>query len=212
MPVGYWIVNVISDQACEFSSARAPSLRLFVLLRRSENHSSPCRRELICVCVWCSQRVDWHKWISPRVCAPGSTSCPKPVPCDDRRHFCGQRRRDQHNLCPRWQIHEPYSSPRGVCAALVVDRDSPVEMGDKIDQQQFRSVVAASAITGISTLVFALYAANIGCKVLQATKVTKYIAVTTASQKTVVTGCRSGKKKGGLCHRLRSLTLAHCYR
>ena len=54
MPVGYWIVNVISDQALRIFLGEHHHCDCCVAPPFREPLFTPCRREFICVCVWCS--------------------------------------------------------------------------------------------------------------------------------------------------------------
>ena len=159
MPVGFWIVNVISDQALRIFLGVSTIIATVVLLRRSENHTSHPAIENSFAFASGVLNV-----------SIGTNGSPLVFALEGRRLTPNQFRA---TIAVIFAVSAVVTSTifaldgrytnrillLAVCAlpSWLIGTLTGRNVADKIDQQQFRSVVLVLlAITGISTLVFAL--------------------------------------------------------
>ena len=159
MPVGYWIVNVISDQALRIFLGVSTIIATVVLLRRSENHTSHPAVE--------SSFAFASGVLNVSI---GTNGSPLVFALQGRRLTPNQFRATIAVIFAVsavvtgtiFAFDGRYSSHillLAVCAlpSWLIGTLTGRNVADKINQQQFRSVVLVLlAITGISTLAFAL--------------------------------------------------------
>lgn len=159
MPVGYWIVNIISDQALRIFLGVSTIIATVVLLRRSENHTSHPAVE--------SSFAFASGVLNVSI---GTNGSPLVFALQGRRLTPNQFRATIAVIfaisavvtSTIFALDGRYTSRillLAVCAlpSWLIGTLTGRNVAEKIDQQQFRSVVLVLlAITGISTLVFAL--------------------------------------------------------
>ena len=159
MPVGYWIVNVISDQALRIFLGVSTIIATVVLLRRSENHTSHPAIENSFAFASGVLNVSIGTNGSPLVFALQGRRL---TPNEFRATIAVIFAVSAVVTSTIFALDGRYTNRillLAVCAlpSWLIGTLTGRNVADKIDQQQFRSVVLVLlAITGISTLVFAL--------------------------------------------------------
>ena len=159
MPVGYWIVNVISDQALRIFLGVSTIIATVVLLRRSENHTSHPAVESSFAFASGVLNVSIGTNGSPLVFALQGRRL---TPNEFRATIAVIFAVSAVVTSTIFALDGRYTSRillLALCAmpSWLIGTLTGRNVADKIDQQQFRSVVLVLlAITGISTLVFAL--------------------------------------------------------
>ena len=159
MPVGYWIVNVISDQALRIFLGVSTLIATVVLLRRSENHTSRSAVESTFAFASGVLNVSIGTNGSPLVFAlQGRRLTPDQFRATIAVIFAvsaavtGTIFALDGRYTDRIFLLAVIALPSWFIGTLIGG-----SVASKIDQRQFRSVVLVLlAITGISTLVFAL--------------------------------------------------------
>ena len=159
MPVGFWIVNVISDQALRIFLGVSTIIATVVLLRRSENHTSHPAIENSFAFASGVLNVSIGTNGSPLVFALQGRRL---TPNEFRATIAVIFAVSAVATSTIFALDGRYTNRillLAVCAlpSWLIGTLTGRNVADKIDQQQFRSVVLVLlAITGISTLVFAL--------------------------------------------------------
>ena len=159
MPVGFWIVNVISDQALRIFLGVSTIIATVVLLRRSENHTSHPAIENSFAFASGVLNVSIGTNGSPLVFALQGRRL---TPNEFRATIAVIFAVSAVVTSTIFALDGRYTNRillLAVCAlpSWLIGTLTGRNVADKIDQQQFRSVVLVLlAITGISTLVFAL--------------------------------------------------------
>jgi uncharacterized membrane protein YfcA len=159
MPVGYWIVNVISDQALRIFLGVSTIIATVVLLRRSENHTSHPAVENLFAFASGALNVSIGTNGSPLVFAlQGRRLSPNQFRATIAVIFAVSA----VATTTIFAIDGRYTSRILLLAvsalpSWLIGTLTGRNVAGEINQQQFRSVVLLLlAITGISTLVFAL--------------------------------------------------------
>jgi uncharacterized membrane protein YfcA len=159
MPVGYWIVNVISDQALRIFLGVSTIIATVVLLRRSENHTSHPAVENLFAFASGALNVSIGTNGSPLVFAlQGRRLSPNQFRATIAVIFAVSA----VATTTIFAIDGRYTSRILLLAvsalpSWLIGTLTGRNVAGEINQQQFRSVVIVLlAITGISTLVFAL--------------------------------------------------------
>ena len=159
MPVGFWIVNVISDQALRIFLGVSTIIATVVLLRRSENHTSHPAIENSFAFASGVLNVSIGTNGSPLVFALQGRRL---TPNEFRATIAVIFAVSAVVTSTIFALDGRYTNRillLAVCAlpSWLIGTLTGRNVADKIDQQQFRSVVLVLlAITGISTLGFAL--------------------------------------------------------
>ena len=159
MPVGFWIVNVISDQALRIFLGVSTIIATVVLLRRSENHTSHPAIENSFAFASGVLNVSIGTNGSPLVFALQGRRL---TPNEFRATIAVIFAVSAVVTSTIFALDGRYTNRILLLAACalpswLIGTLTGRNVADKIDQQQFRSVVLVLlAITGISTLVFAL--------------------------------------------------------